>query len=578
MNYSSVLLPTIFLLIILEGGNNWLALPILLLFNIWIVIKIKKISIPNRKIIIAYLLWLIAAAVTTFCSWDYEKTFISLVYEITLFVSFLIFFQFKIPLKKIKKTLLSLSILAIFLFLVWTVFPRSFPKFISYENPLIFIMGQNHVADLLLYPLLLFNANGQIWLFLLLLLPFLASLSRSAWFASGLGLLISKKFRKIGLLFLLLPFLLSLLTIRGTKFSQLIQKDALGSRQYYWKQAVLGIIHHPFGVGLGNFGYISQKYTASPSIVSNYSHNFFLEKFAETGIFGGSSFLILIFIILATSHHSLYFPPLLAATINASLGFSWNFPAYRLLFLYFAAQAIPTKNLSIAESKKLLRLSHLIGLILLACWVILSYWFVFCPTPLAAKKNISEKISLFPTNPSLYLQIPKKNQRLRSQLFNQYLTLTKNFNFNKTNPYFRRQASELFFQASKLEIENQNYQRAFRYAQAIFRSWPWEKNWFGEIGQLLPNNLEAKRRYAEIFMDKNYQNLNDSREIIGKLFFNLWQETRETKYLFKLIELDPFAAEYYHEILNHHFSEKILNQCLEMFPKDAYCNEFAEKK
>ncbi len=586
-NNSLFILTIIFLFVILEGGNNWLGLPMLLFSNIILLIKVKKVSLPNTRIIKTYLFWLVIATITLLYSWDKESTIVALIWEWAIFISFLILYQFKASPKKIQKILTSFSIFSILISLVWTVFPKLLPKIIAFENPLTFIMGQNHLADLLIYPtLFLIISSSHFWLSSLFLFAILLSMSRSVWLSLAITIITFTKkkiLKTVGIALLILSISFSFATAKFPQISKLTLKDPFGSRQYYWKQAASGIIYHPFGIGLGNFGYISQKYTSSPSVVSVYSHNFFLEKFAETGVIGGTTFLFLIIIILLSSRKSQYFPLLFAAAINAGLGFSWNFPAYRLLFLYFAAQSIPRKTKK-QKTTLIYKSSFYNGLvlILLIFWTAISYWLILQPKSADQKRPIEEKIRLSPKNPGLYLQIPKSDQQLRRNLFQQYFELTQDFDFSQTNSYFRRKASNLFLEAAELEIENQNYQKAFQYTEAIFRSWPWERDWFTEIGQILPNDLGVKRQYAEVFMDKNYQNLNNDRIFIGKLFFELWRKTKEKEYLLRLTKIDPFAAEYYHEILNHYPNDsdefkKTLSKCLEIFPSEPYCNELKQK-
>jgi hypothetical protein len=65
-------------------------------------------------------------------------------------------------------------------------------------------------------------------------------------------------------------------------------KQTLLSRQYF-VQAVLGAIDNPLGVGMGNFGTVSQDTSYHIFNLNSYSslvHNLFLEVFVGLGVFG----------------------------------------------------------------------------------------------------------------------------------------------------------------------------------------------------------------------------------------------------------------------------------------------------
>lgn len=112
----------------------------------------------------------------------------------------------------------------------------------------------------------------------------------------------------------------------------------------YWKQAFEGFKLSPvFGTGLDTFRYISNRFATSQKNISLYAHNHFIQMFTESGIIGGSLFLLLIIFASAKAlcyktskqvrHDS--FPLLLGvggSVLNNLLDYDWQIYS---LFLYF---------------------------------------------------------------------------------------------------------------------------------------------------------------------------------------------------------------------------------------------------
>lgn len=70
-------------------------------------------------------------------------------------------------------------------------------------------------------------------------------------------------------------------------------------RTQYWSQAFHAIKDFPIlGYGPGTFSLISHKYKLAPYLFSSYAHNAFLQQFAESGIFSGAIFCLLMFSLL----------------------------------------------------------------------------------------------------------------------------------------------------------------------------------------------------------------------------------------------------------------------------------------
>jgi O-antigen ligase len=82
-----------------------------------------------------------------------------------------------------------------------------------------------------------------------------------------------------------------------------VQDQSINLRKYYWKNSLLVIKANPlFGVGMGNWRIESlpyEKLEADNLLISEHSHNDFLEVMAETGILNGLVYLLL-FILLVS--------------------------------------------------------------------------------------------------------------------------------------------------------------------------------------------------------------------------------------------------------------------------------------
>jgi len=124
------------------------------------------------------------------------------------------------------------------------------------------------------------------------------SLSRSAYLALAIGAfyIFWKKgwFIKFRKFFWLFIFLTAVLFLFGG-----VQKTTLFSRSYF-VQAIAGFINNPLGVGVGNFGIISQDSANQlwgMTGFSSFTHNIVLEILTGMGILG-VSFVIWLFVVV----------------------------------------------------------------------------------------------------------------------------------------------------------------------------------------------------------------------------------------------------------------------------------------
>ncbi len=154
-------------------------------------------------------------------------------------------------------------------------------------------LNHNHIGDL--WALVLAIAFYQILrkrgIYWLLVLPgayfLLVSLSRSAYLALTVGVLyiflsdrLKRKNKLIFFVFLILVAIIFIIV--GTSKTTLLARP-------YFIQAVLGLIHNPLGVGMGNFGYISADPENIILGLSHYSsvvHSVVLEVMSGLGVLG----------------------------------------------------------------------------------------------------------------------------------------------------------------------------------------------------------------------------------------------------------------------------------------------------
>jgi len=341
-----------------------------------------------------FIVFLFFATLATFFSPVFGRSLSTLILYFAYFIYFLSAQVLAGEKRKLFRELLIISILfpsliLCFLSLYFLVFSQP-PPFGS-MNLLFANFGHSHVIDFLLFSfpvsLALFlrenNTKKKIFfgiLNLIFLFSFISSFSRGgilmAIFITLVFLLVNKR-RLFSLIFLtpLIYFLVlstsgyyyfgeeRIKSFRNFVLARTFRKPSVASRLDYWYQATIAFAQRPiFGWGLDNFRYVSKIYQKDYSSWSWYTHNHFLQMFSDTGILGGISFLIFIYLLLfslvkrlknslpgstnCTFDKSLNLAlvtGLLASTIHSLFDYDWCFNSVFLFFLVIGGYLINLK-------------------------------------------------------------------------------------------------------------------------------------------------------------------------------------------------------------------------------------------
>lgn len=370
----------------LDGGTSPLAS-----YFLFLLVPILILTLGKRlkkdlpfKFFFPWSLFLIFATLSTIFSISYSRSVPTLFFYFSYFLIFsLALFLFDSParLKALANLILLigflLSILSFYYLLPLTKPPASTMTLV-YAS-----FGHNHLSDYLIF---VFPLIGALFLttkkkkesifYGLVLLFFLFSLlltfSRGAVFVVGASLFLitvwikGKLFLKKKLLLavalllilgLLIIFILPKLGILdeesfdyGSWLTRQLTKPPTWERRLdYWGQAKEIFKNRPLlGTGLDTFRLGAIRYQKRPISWSWYTHNHFLEAFAETGIFGGFTFLWLIGLIIYASYKNIQkkmtnpyalglFVSLLSSGLHSLIDYDWQFPAVFATFLAIGA-------------------------------------------------------------------------------------------------------------------------------------------------------------------------------------------------------------------------------------------------
>lgn len=344
-----------------------IVLPVVLLI---LDVKQKRKIIFPKKISVLFLGFFIFSLISVFSSLDRNYSIYGYLLYLGLYLNFIFVYNHKSEIEKILTfALIPLGIIFSIFALLITVLKDQLSFLVPQHGyQLVFSrFGHNHLGDFLVLPMILslylFNKTDKrkyLIAFLFFTPFFILSFSRSGYLTFFVTAIIftllylkskSKKPRvKLFLIFLSVITILLLFTVvkeaknvpvlgSVNQFLQdnfgLKDKNLFASRLIYLRQGVLSFVEKPlFGVGPGNFGFISWKYKAS-NIWTFSSHNIFIDILVENGVL---AFLVFIIILLKIIYQSfkrvtIWSFLFLALLINFQTDYTFNISS--LFFLFF---------------------------------------------------------------------------------------------------------------------------------------------------------------------------------------------------------------------------------------------------
>lgn len=389
-NLPLILLQLILLPLLFLGDSNYgyyffSLIPLMWLVS-WKRLNWEKLTTPQaKKIHWLWLIYWVFFALSFVFSQNWPISLNSFLIQLFTFNGF--YFFWLLDSQRLDKESMAFYFLLLVTFL--SLFSYFFYIFPDWRNmlPVLNLVfpsyGHNHLAALLIliFPMSLWfvlnQGDGQKkrgWWWLLpafLLFNLIFSLGRVAIVIGGLQLLWLKRRVGVGkekriftyINFVFWPLLVIALSYGVINFhlmdlpcpqfiqTQLCKDFAFGPRQQYLSRAWNIWQEHPvFGSGPGTYGIVLKKFQEIPFHFSEFAHNIFLEKFAELGVFGGTTFFVLITTMMwmvtkkvadvKSSILSLNEAFLIGAWgfyLNMWFDFDWSLPALQLIFLIFLA-------------------------------------------------------------------------------------------------------------------------------------------------------------------------------------------------------------------------------------------------
>jgi O-antigen ligase len=369
---------TLFLSILFLEETSYI-LPIMGVFTLLFCFFHRKMRAPSSQFtpsLLLSLLLLIVGGASLFFTLSLPLSLERFFFFLFGFICFVFFTQVDSQWCSTKMLLTGIFriglVLTVFSLLL-TFFPNLL-LFFPRENLFTTSFGHNHLAiyTLLLIPLAWKNweekrSNWSFGVILFLNVALLLSFARIAQilgFCELVTLFFARrhlfKVSPFKILALLSPLILGIVTLFTLSLfpifssqqnciapfmrTQLCKPLIKESRPAYWLQAVRAFQTHPFtGWGGGTFPVLSTKFARNLSDhYSMYTHNEFLQTFAEYGIFGGFIFLFFCGLILKESlqifhkeKSDAFFLSLavISFIIDACFDFNWHFLGIWLLFL-----------------------------------------------------------------------------------------------------------------------------------------------------------------------------------------------------------------------------------------------------
>jgi len=305
LSFFKILIFTLFSFLLFFGGFGteimfWNVMGVCFGIIMFLILVYKKVSIklpPHFKVFSIFLLF-------AMLSLDWTKHLITSSEFLFLFIGgwlfWLVFYNLKSHINfPIENIILLLGLIFGGLFVSRFIWNWDSTVGLSlFFTPTTIGSPHNHIGDfwavvsvVIFYKLYKNPKKYFLWLFIPLAIFFMAmSLSRAAYLAlfSGIFFLaykggaFKKLYRYKYIVTVLVILFLSLLFLVAT------QKSILFSRPYFI-HSLVGLKYYPFGVGLGNFGFISidpRTHILGLDQTSIYTHNIVLEMISGVGIFG----------------------------------------------------------------------------------------------------------------------------------------------------------------------------------------------------------------------------------------------------------------------------------------------------
>lgn len=348
------------------------------------IIRKESIVIP-KKISIFFFFFLLLSVAPTVFSVNIQHSFELNLFYVVTFLMFIYAYNHKIDIVKPLTILIVVfsfifytysSLINVFLQHNWIfLIPKLSDNFVYSTWP-----SHNHLGDFFILPVIisfyaLFTRKQWFSPFVVTLLSIfvvLISFSRSAYMAIGISVLVMYFVLKIKNMiyhrllslitvwvtvalfivfsFIILsdfrqaPYIRSVTNILEYNFD-LRYKSLISSRNEYISQALQGIKERPFfGVGGGNFSYISQRHTEDPLGWSSSSHNIFFDTAVEEGIFASILLLLIVILMLKNSRSHYFLFCLLGLLINFQTDYTFTFYSFLLLFFIFGGLLYKEEN------------------------------------------------------------------------------------------------------------------------------------------------------------------------------------------------------------------------------------------
>ena len=309
MNKNLVFVITLYLLLILGGLGNieiaflvfYISLALILVFRK--IFKFRYQHFPPSFFL--FLLFLLLQLISL--SWS--KNLIKSAFFISFFISglcfWLLFYNNKIKFFRLNSVIIFLGII----FGILTILVTSIPSLTEIKPFSLYQFSvlprhHHHIGDLWALVLIVISLKyiqkqKRLWLLLFPLGYYLLflSLSRSAYVSLALGSLFCvlkiENVNKRKIFWLNILVCVALFIYAGT------QKSTILAHAGFLGQGILGTLHNPFGVGMGNFDIISENLEYSIWGLtggSSSAHNIVMEVFSGMGIFGLSFIVWLVMV------------------------------------------------------------------------------------------------------------------------------------------------------------------------------------------------------------------------------------------------------------------------------------------